>query len=464
MLRLAAGQVESLWDEVLPLEVRELPEDLGRIDGLLADPGLLAPVAGHWEREAQASGRSSVGHGRPTVAIETYVRLMVVKQRSGWGYETLVREVSDSLHLRRFCLIALDERVPHESTVRKLTRRLGAETVDEITRAVIAKASRETRFVGRAVRVDSTVIEADIRYPSDAMLALQGTRALAREARKLSALVKGASVRVRDRSRSVGKTVRAISRTLGRRTGQAKDQVIELNSRAGAQIARSAREARRLAAQVRKAARGRGAQAKLRAASKLEELAGRCEKVSAQIDRRARGLKIGDRLVSLSDPDARPIRKGKLGKPTEFGFVAQIAEVTENTRRGARGFILPAASLPGNPAENSLLPTTATELEALGLRPRELVGDGGFQTGPTLEAFPELAPEQIQLSGRHEPGSKRTRKRRARYRTGIEGRISHLKRGYGLRRTRLKGHDGAKAWTGWAILTYTLDPLAIRTP
>jgi len=52
----------------------------------------------------------------------------------------------------------------------------------------------------------------------------------------------------------------------------------------------------------------------------------------------------------------------------------------------------------------------------------------------------------------------------AHYRTGIEGRISHLKRGYGLKRSRLKGHDGAKAWTGWAILTYNLDTLAIRTP
>jgi len=463
MLRLVAGQVESLWGEVLPLEVRELPGDLARIDGLLADPGLLAPIAAHWEAEAKVSGRSAASHGRPTIAMETYVRLMVVKQRSGWGYETLVREVSDSLHLRRFCLIGLSERVPHESTVRKLTRRLGAETIAQITRAVIAKAQRETRFVGRAVRVDSTVIEADIRYPSDAMLALQGTRALAREGRKLAGVVKGATVRVRDRSRSVGRTVRAISRTLGRRTGQAKAQVIELNSRAGRQIARSAREARRLAAQARKAARGRGAQVKLRAAAGLEELAGRCEKVAEQIDRRARGLKISDRLVSLADPDARPIRKGKLGKPTEFGYVAQIAEVTENTKRGARGFILPAASLPGNPAENTLLPTTIDELDALGLHPHELVGDGGFQTGPTLAALPALAPEQIQLSGRHEPGSRRTRKRRARYRTGIEGRISHLKRGYGLRRTRLKGHDGARTWTGWAILTYNLDTLAIRT-
>ena len=195
--------------------------------------------------------------------------------------------------------------MPDESTVRKLTRRLGAEAVNEITRLVIAKAQHETRFVGRAVRVDSAVIEADIRYPSDAMLALQGTRALAREGGKLRAMVKGSAGKVCDRSRSVGRTVRKISKTLARRTGEAKAQVTELNSRAGAQIARSAREARRLAAQARRAARGRGAQAKLRAVARLEQLAGRCEKIAEQISRRARGLKITDRLVSISDADAR---------------------------------------------------------------------------------------------------------------------------------------------------------------
>ena len=78
-----------------------------------------------------------VAHGRPTISMATFVRLMVIKQRTGWGYETLMREVSDSMHLRRFCLIALGERVPDESTVRKLTRRLGAEVVNEITRVVI---------------------------------------------------------------------------------------------------------------------------------------------------------------------------------------------------------------------------------------------------------------------------------------------------------------------------------------
>ncbi len=328
---------------------------------------------------------------------------------------------------------------------------------------MIAKAQRETRFRARAARIDSTVIEADIRYPSDAMLALQGVSALAREGRKLQAILGGQGVRVRDRSRAVGKMVRAISKTLARRTGEAKAQVMALNEQAGRLIARSAREAQRLAAQARSCARGRGAKAKLRAATTLEVLAERCDKLAEQIDRRVRGLKINDRLVSLADPDARPIRKGKLGKPTEFGYVTQLCEVTENTRRGARGFILPAGHAPGNPAENRLLPQTADELERAGIRPREIVGDGGFMPGPTKDAFPRLSDQQIQLSGRHEPGSRRTRKRRARYRTGVEGRISHLKRGYGLRRSRLKGHDGMKTWTGWAILAYDLDTLAIRT-
>lgn len=456
MLTLSRGQVECLWDEVLPLEARELPADLERLDRVLRDPALLRPVEQAWEC-------SALGRGRPSISIATFVRLMVIKQRTGWGYETLMREVSDSLHLRRFCLIAIDQRVPEESTVRKLARRLGAEVVQEITRVVISKAQRETRFRARAARIDSTVVEADIRYPSDAMLALQGVRVLAREGKKLTAMIKGKTTRVTDRSRSVGRAVRAISKTLARRTGQAKAEVMKLNERAGRLIARSVREAQRLVVQARAAARGRGAQAKLRAAVTLEQLAGRCQRVTEQIDRRSRGLKITDRLVSLADPDARPIRKGKFGKPTEFGYVAQICEVTANTRKGARGFILPAGHLPGNPAENRLLPETARELEHAGITLREIVCDGGFQPGPTKDAFPELTDLQIQISGRHEPGSRRTRKRRARYRTGIEGRISHLKRGYGLRRTRLKGDDGMRAWTGWAILAYDLDTLAIRT-
>ena len=203
MLTLWAGQAESLWDDALPVEVRELPDDLAALDGLLADPGLLAPIVEHWRREVVETRRAVLTDGRPTIAMETYIRLMVLKQRYRWGYRTLVAEVSDSIHLRRFCRISLSERVPDESTVRKLTRRIGAETVNELTRVLIVKATREKRFRARAVRIDSTVIEADVKYPTDAGLAAHGVRALAREARKLGALVAEQKRRGRDRSRSM---------------------------------------------------------------------------------------------------------------------------------------------------------------------------------------------------------------------------------------------------------------------
>jgi IS5 family transposase len=456
MLRLAGGQVESLFDELLPVEVRELPADLAALDRLLSDWRLLVPIERVWEQTARA-------HGRPTIPMGSFVRLMVIKQRTGWGYETLVREVSDSLHLRRFCLLALTERVPDESTVRKLVRRLGPEVVAELTRVVIGKAQRETRFRARALRIDSTVVEADIRYPTDAVLAWQGARALAREGRRLASRLRGPVVRVVDRSRQIGTTVRAISRTLARRTGRHPEEVLALNVKAGRAMARSVRQARALAAQARAKARGRGARAKLCAAQRLDALADRCQRVATQIQQRQRGEKIADRLVSLADPDARPIRKGKLGKPNEFGYVAQLAEVTANTRRGARGYVLPAATAPGNPGENRLLGQTAAELDRLGLAPREVALDGGFVPGPTAQTLAALAPTRTFIAGRAEPGSRRTRRRLARYRTGCEGRISHLKRGYGLRRSRLKGEQGQRIWTGWAILAYNLDTLAIHT-
>jgi transposase, IS5 family len=462
MLTVLAPQPESLWDESLPIEVRELPDDLAALDRLLSDPELLWPLVERWREEFAQTGRLVLTEGRPTIAMETYVRLMVLKARYRWGYRSLVAEVSDSIHLRRFCRISLCARVPDESTVRKLTRRIGASTVSELTRALIVQATREKRFRPRAVRIDSTVTEADVKYPTDAGLASSGVRVLAREGRKLAGLIGEKTRRVRDRSRAMGRQLRAITRTVRRRSGEAKAEVLKLTAQTGELLERSIKEARRLAALARGKARGRGAKAKLKAAAGLEEWADRCAKVVSQIRQRVAGESIKDRIVSLFDPDARPIRKGKLGKPNEFGFVSQLTEVTEHTQPGARGLILPASTKPGNPAEETLLPATVAELVRLGISPREIAVDGGFKPGPTNTALEDLAPETVYIAGRQEPGSKRTQRRLRRYRTGQEGRISHLKRRYGLDRSRLKGDEGRQIWTEWAILAYNTDTLAIR--
>jgi IS5 family transposase len=111
-----------------------------------------------------------------------------------------------------------------------------------------------------------------------------------------------------------------------------------------------------------------------------------------------------------------------------------------------------------------LLPDTIGELTRLGIRPREIALDGGFNLGPTHQALDDhgLTPERVFIAGRQQPGSRRTQRRLARYRTGAEGRISHLKRGYGMNRSRLKGDEGRQIWTGWSILTYNADTLAVR--
>ena len=131
--------------------------------------------------------------------------------------------------------------------------------------------------------------------------------------------------------------------------------------------------------------------------------------------------------------------------------------MTEHTKRGARGLILPASTEIGNPAEDTLLPGTVAELQQLGINVQEVALDGGFNVGPTKAALEDLAPKNVFIAGRQEPASKRTQRRLRRYRTGAEGRVSHLKRRYGLRRSRLKGDEGHQIWDGWAAFTYNAD-------
>jgi transposase, IS5 family len=454
VLRLVAGQLDTLWETLLPEAVRVLPADLARADELLADPTLLEPFRTHW----QANSPAGLADGRPTIPMQTYLRLMLLKHRCGWGYETLVREVADSIHLRRFCLVPLHAAVPDESTVRKLTRRLGPGVTDSLIRSVITLACRERRFRARALRVDSTVIEADVRYPTDSGLCADAVRVLSRAARRVRAAVPSASVHVRDRSRAVQKRLRALGRTLTRRTGEAKRAVQRLTEEAASCVRATIAEARAL---VRQARRSR-APARRPVTRELERVIVLAARVTEQVRQRFAGEKIESRLVSFFDTDARPVRRGKLAQPTEFGYVVQLAEVTAHTRRGARGLLLPPKLRAGSPHENTLLPETAGELVGLELRPREASFDAGFGTVVTAATLAAVNPKMdLFIAGNGaNPGSRRTRRRRARYRVGCEGRIAHLKREYGAGRSRLKGESGARIWEGWAAFAYDVDTAA----
>jgi IS5 family transposase len=456
MLTKQAGQLETVWDAVFPELLRALPDELARLDQVLDAPQVLKQFEQHW-------GRAKLHVGRPSIPMVTYVRLMALKHRSGWGYERLVHQVADSFHLRRFCRISIMDEIPDESTVRKLTRRLGPELVDDLTREVVKLAVKERGFRVRAMRCDSTVLESDIRYPTDCGLASDAVRVLARAGGKLRSAIPGLTRKVRNRGRAAGRRIRELNRSLARRTGEGRQEVQRLTEAVAELAKASMGQARRLLEEAKQAATSLGSGSQRRAAraiAELEQMIGLSGKVLEQIRQRFAGEKIAERLVSLFDPDARPIRKGKRPNPNQFGQMTQYAELNANTRRGARGLLVPPTLGIGNAHEDTLLPETVAEVVALDMRPPEAVFDRGFTNRATVAAMAELGSKIFIAGSAKNEGSRRTRKRLASHRVGCEGRIAHLKREYGGGRSRLRGLTGAKIWSGWTALAYNLDTVA----
>lgn len=122
--------------------------------------------------------------GRPTVPVETYLRLMYLKFRYQFGYEVLVKEVSDSIKWRRFCRIPLDKKVPHSTALLKLTQRYGPETTDKLNEILIDKARGDKLVRARKLRLDTTAVEADIHYPTDNSLLSDGVRVITRTSKR----------------------------------------------------------------------------------------------------------------------------------------------------------------------------------------------------------------------------------------------------------------------------------------
>ncbi len=463
MLTLLAGQPESLWDEALPVEVRELPADLAALDRLLGDPGLLAPIVAHWQREVRETRRAVLTEGRPTIAMETFVRLMVLKQRYRWGYRTLVAEVSDSIHLRRFCRIALSARVPDESTVQEADpadrRGDGGRADARIDRG--SDAREAVPGAGGADRLDGDRGRREV--PDRLGLAAQGVRALAREGRQArrarrrveaagagsfaGAGTQAARVDAHDPAAQRRGEVRGAA--LDRRDGQAARAVDRGEQTAGSGGAQPGTR--------------RGARAKLRAVAKLEQLADRCERVASQIKQRLAGEPISDRLVSLSDPGCEADPQGQARQ-------ADRVRLRDPARRVDREH--PAWCARADPAAPEQAGQPGREHAAARYRRRVGAARALAEGGGSRRRLPHR-PDDRGIQHSRARAAVHLRPPAAGLETHpaaaaalpdrLRGRISHLKRGYGLGRTRLKGDQGQQIWTGWSILAYNLDTLAIRT-
>src|SRR5450759_449917 len=217
MLRLRDGQ-GTLWDEFLAPEVKVLSEELTAIDTLLDDDRFLEPFR----------KRLMSNEGRPTIPMERYLRLMYLKHRYTLGYETLVKEVADSLSWRRFCRIRLDEPVPHSTTLIKLTKRCGPETIDELNTTLLRTAVERRVLRSRRLRVDTTATEADVRYPTDSGLCAHAVSRLGRAVTRVKAAGLATRTRFRNRRRKAGRIIRKVSHALSGRPQDRRPMIEKL--------------------------------------------------------------------------------------------------------------------------------------------------------------------------------------------------------------------------------------------
>src|SRR3954468_20063917 len=331
MLRTLAEQ-PTLWESILPEELRRLPEELARVDALLDDPVFFTPFVPFFDPRL----------GRPSTPMETYLRLMFLKFRYRLGFESLCREVSDSIAWRQFCRIGIDQPVPHPTTLMKLTTRCGSAAVDGLNEALLAKAAEAKLLRCTRVRVDTTVVPANVAYPTDSGLLAKAVRRIAVAGRRIQAAGGAVRTKVRDRSRAAGKRAHDLNAKLRTRNAAARDEALAVVRRKNLELAdlaeTAAADAERLLANAKRAlraARAKAAELKavggcdaaagrrrgrlVRAVDDLADLLDATRKIVEQTRQRLAGTMPdgATRQVSLHDPDARPIAKGRLGKPGE---------------------------------------------------------------------------------------------------------------------------------------------------
>jgi transposase, IS5 family len=407
---------------------------------------------------------------------------MFLKFRYRLGFESLCAEVSDSISWRRFCRIPLDARVPHPTTLMKLTTRCGAVAVAACNEALLAKAAEAKLLRTSRLRADTTVVPANVCYPTDSGLLAKAVRRIAVTARRIQAAGGARRTRVRDRSRSAGRRAHGIAARLRLRgaqgRGEAQATVLRITRELAGLAGRAAADAERLLANARRAlCRAQRKAAGLAAAGGRDAAAGRrrgrlrravndlaallevTRRIAAQTRQRLAGITPdgATRRVSLHDADARPIAKGRLGKPAGFGYKAQVTDNDD-------GIVAGHALEQGNPADApQLAPAIGRVISRTGRRPRTVTADRGYGEKSVDDALHDMGVRHVVIPRKGRPGKARQAaehrpafRRAVKWRTGSEGRISSLKRGYGWNRTRLDGTEGARIWTGYGILAHNL--------
>jgi IS5 family transposase len=444
----------TLWHKGLAKDIEDLWEPwMKEADRLLDDAALLETV---YEAQGQRH-RHSRRLGRLQTPAEIALRLLILKHVRNWGYDTLEREVRANLVYRAFTRIG-DGKVPDAKTLARIGQVIGPEVIGDLHERLVAMAREHGVVKGRKLRVDTTVVETNIHYPTDSSLLGDGARVLMRTMKKIDKKAGGLKQKIRDRMRTVKKRVVAIA-LAARQTGPQREE------RRRQQYAELLTVTRRILNQAEGVLQeveqlGRPRRRRLEPLREiLETMAGRVRQVVSQARARVfQGIThFPEKIVSVFEPHTEIIRKGKASKPTEFGKLVQVQEAENQIITHYRVF-------PERPSDQHLLvPAVEEHQRRFGRVPRLVAADAGFYSQANEKKVQEMGVSWVAVPHRstHSAQRRALQKRRwfraaQRWRTGSEGRISVLKRRHGLNRCRYRGLTGMERWVGLGVIADNL--------
>ena len=445
--------------ERIPTLSMQLDPILAQIDTLLDDDTIFQVV------KADLIHRfpHTADDGRPSTPVEVILRLLVVKHLYHWSFPQTTRCVSDSLVLRQFCRVYFAP-VPDQSTLNRWARLIQPATLHRLLDHIVHLACQLEVTNGRKLRIDGTVVETNIHHPTDSTLLNDGVRVLSRTLAKAKTLVGAAAEVTQDHLQATTRHARDKMKRImevARQKGEAAAEQLKTTYRELVELTTTVVER---AKQVQAELTAQATDATQRITETLTQFIPRVEQVIDQTIRRVvQGEQVpaSEKLVSLFEPDTAIIRKGKPGKPTEFGRVIWLDEVEG-------GIISRYAVLAGNPDEKAQLPPSLDHhIAQFGHPPDVLAGDRGLYSAANERYAKTHGVVEVVLP---KPGKKSAKRiayehqawfRAGRnWRAGIEGRISGLKRRHGLDRCGYHGDAGMERWVGLGVIAHDLRVIA----
>jgi IS5 family transposase len=427
----------SFGDGFIDASLYELDDELKQVDEVLSDTKLLKPFEEAFDPSL----------GRPGTAVGVYLRMMYLKFRWGLSYEEVEREVIERLPWRYFCRLSLMDAVPDATTLIKLNQRFGEDRISALNKHLIKQLLKSGSIKPRRIRIDSTTLESHISYPNDVGVIHQAVKTITRTAASLG--------------KKITNHIRATKRAVFNWSQTAKANPRERKQKGRKILTHVAKLVKQTVEQGRKAFQTLGDSASDGFANLKQRFSEQIElgqTIVSQTEQKLQGKKsIAQRIVSFHDPEARPIRKGKLNKAVEFGRTLQLVQ-------DSSGVILYYEVQKGNPSDRTeLLSVLRKTKSSVGIKPKELAADRGYYSADNVEKLGKAGIEKVgipkvgRLSKTEKIHQRKTWFRQLqRFRCGIEGSISMLKRKFGLGRVLAKGSAGTAIWTGLAIFAYNL--------